>query len=80
MTNDLLAALEMWMREVGTRRSVGIDMGDSSSPDFLKVWCFDYDLMEGELITTEDQLNNMDLKKKRKDRIIAEYKKAMGDL
>ena len=79
MTNDLLAALEMWMREAGTRRSVGIDMGDSSSPDFLKIWCYDYDLGEGELITEIDQLNNMDLKKKRKDSIIAEYKKAMGE-
>ena len=80
MTNDLLIALQMWVLEAGQSRHVCIEMGESMNPSFEKIWVYDYNYQEGLHIQTIEDLENMDLKEKHKERIKQAYLKSLEEV
>ena len=79
MTNDLLIALQMWIQEVNTNRTVNIELGKLDNKEHELIWVYDFNVTEGAFIKTIEDLETLDLKEKKKQRAISEYKKAMGE-
>lgn len=73
MTNDLLQALTMWVQEADTNRSVHIDLEQPNNKKPLQVFVYDFGHMEGDFITSVEELNNLDLKERKRKRIYKAY-------
>lgn len=60
-----------WQREK-PRRHVNIKIGDPSSPDELKIWCYDYNLQVGQHVQDVSEID-LEAAKEKEER--AQYKK-----
>jgi hypothetical protein len=65
ISKEFLEALDIWQSSPG-RKKVSIEMGDSADKNYFKVWVFDFDVMEGAHIKEPSDLDNLDLKLKKK--------------
>lgn len=79
MTNELLADLQMWQQEAGTNRTVKIELGALDNKEYRGIWVFDYSIPEGAFVTTSEDLKTLNLKEKHREKLKAEYLKAMED-
>ena len=53
--NDRLTQFERWANE--GRRSVSIEIDNHTGNGEVKIWVFDYDLMEGQFVKSVDEIN-----------------------
>ena len=60
MNENLFEQIVMW-QQGGDRRSVDITLGGAGSKDEVKVWCYDYTLMDGVHVKTIEDVLTINL-------------------
>jgi len=66
MTKDFFDTLNQWQQAPG-RRTVQITLGDSLDKNYLNVWVYDFDAMEGLHLKSEQDLEGLDLKAQKRE-------------
>lgn len=77
MDKELFDMLFCWQSEGGSSRSFSIDVGKAGL-DRIDIWVYDYNLMEGAFINTLEELEQLNLKQKKIDKLKKDLEEAIN--